>query len=235
MQRASLQSLGVAFSLLLASAAPVAAQVTPVPPELLAYPNLVLVNGKVLTVDQQFTVAEAVAIRDGKILAVGTNNQIRRLVGPTTRVVDAGGNSVVPGFIDSDGDNAFAGGDLYKDTMVNGVVGTRVRDDSVAAMSRQVSALVAKAAPGSPVWVRMADEWIAELSKLTATDLDAIAPNNPLSLALSSSEGVVNTLMLNLAFAAGLPRDHIGVIKDAAGQPTGQLFGAAMGLSLIHI
>jgi hypothetical protein len=229
MRRALLRSFALAFALLVASG-PVAAQVAPVPPELLAYPNLVLVNGKVLTVDQQFTIAEAVAMRDGRILAVGTNDQIRRLVGPTTRVVDAGGKSIVPGFIDSDGDNAFAGGDLYKDTMVNGVVGTKVRDDSVPAMLRQVSALVAKATPGSPVWVRMADEWVAELSKLTTKDLDAIAPNNPLSLALSSSEGVVNTLMLNRAFAAGLPRDHIGVVKDAAGRPTGQLFGAAIGM-----
>jgi predicted amidohydrolase YtcJ len=229
MRRATVWSIGVALTLMVA-AGPAAAQVAPVPPELLAYPNLVLVNAKVLTVDQQFTVAEAVAMRDGKILAVGANDQIRRLVGPSTRVVDAGGKSVVPGFIDSDGDNAFAGGDLYKDTMVNGVVGTKVRDDSVPAMLRQVSALVAKAAPGSPVWVRMADEWIAQLSKLTAKDLDAIAPNNPLSLALSSSEGIVNTLMLNRAFAAGLPRDHIGVIKDANGQPTGQLFGAAIGM-----
>ena len=227
MRRAMLRSLGVALALLAAAANPSAGQV---PTELLAYPNLVIVNGKVLTVDQQFTVAEAVAMRDGKILAVGTNDQIRRLVGPSTRVVDAGGKSVLPGFIDSDGDNAFAGGDLYKDTMVNGVVGTKVRDDSVPAMLRQVSALVAKAEPGSPVWVRMADEWIAELSKLTAKDLDVIAPNNPLSLALSSSEGIVNTLMLNRAFAAGLPRDHIGVIKDATGQPTGQLFGAAIGM-----
>ena len=56
------------------------------------------------------------------------------------------------------------------------------------------------------------------------------SPNNPLSLALSSSEGVVNTLMLDRAFAAGLPRDHIGVVKDAAGRPTGQLFGAAIGM-----
>ena len=226
MRRAMLRSLGVAFTLLAASG-PSAAQV---PAELLSYPSLVIVNAKVLTVDQQFTVAEAVAMRDGKILAVGTTAQIRRLVGPSTRVVDAGGKSVVPGFIDSDGDNAFAGGDLYKDTMVNGVVGTKVRDDSVAGMMRQVSALVAMAAPGSPVWVRMADEWIAELSKLTAKDLDVIAPNNPLSLSLSSSEGVANTLMLNRAFAAGLPRDHIGVIKDANGQPTGQLFGAAIGM-----
>ncbi|HEY3160846.1 MAG TPA: amidohydrolase family protein [Vicinamibacterales bacterium] len=227
MRRSILRSFGVVIAVVLAGPASAQAQV---PPELLAYPNLVLVNGKVLTVDQQFTIAEAVAIRDGKVLAVGTNDQIRRLVGPSTRVVDAGGKSIVPGFIDSDGDNAFAGGDLYKDTMVNGVVGTKVRDDSVAGMLRQVSALVAKANPGSPVWVRMADEWIGELSKLTAKDLDALAPNNPLSLALSSSEGVVNTLMLNRAFAAGLPRDHIGIIKDGSGQPTGQLFGAAIGM-----
>jgi predicted amidohydrolase YtcJ len=228
MRGSILWCVGVVISLVVAPG-PVSAQAQ-VPPELLAYPNLVIVNGKVLTVDQQFTTAEAVAIRDGRVLAVGTNDQIRRLVGPSTRVVDAGGKSVVPGFIDSDGDNAFAGGDLYKDTMVNGVVGTKVRDDSVAGMLRQVSALVAKANAGSPVWVRMADEWQHQLSKLTAKDLDALAPNNPLSLALSSSEGVVNTLMLNRAFAAGLPRDHIGVIKDASGQPTGQLFGAAIGM-----
>ena len=229
MRRSMPWFLGVSLALVLAHR-PVAAQVQPVPPELLAYPNLVVVNGKVLTVDPQFSVAEAVAMRDGRILAVGTNDEIRRLVGPATRVVDAGGRSVVPGFIDSDGDNAFAGGDLYKDTMVNGKIGTRVRDESVPAMLKQVSALVAQAAPGSPVFVRMADEWIGQLSKLTAKDLDAIAPNNPLSLALSSSEGVVNTIMLNRAFAAGLPRDHIGVVKDAAGRPTGQLFGAAIGM-----
>jgi predicted amidohydrolase YtcJ len=229
MRRSLLWFLGVSLTLVLAPR-PAAAQVQPVPPELLAYPNLVVVNGKVLTVDPQFRVAEAVALRDGRILAVGTNAEIRRLVGPATRVVDAGGRSVVPGFIDSDGDNAFAGGDLYKDTMVNGKVGIKVRDDSVPAMLKQVSALVAQAAPGSPVYVRMADEWIGQLSKLTARDLDAIAPNNPLSLALSSSEGVVNTIMLNRAFAAGLPRDHVGVVKDAAGRPTGQLFGAAIGM-----
>jgi hypothetical protein len=209
---------------------PSSAYAQAVPAELLAYPSLVILNGKVLTVDSRFTVAEAVAVRDGRILAVGTTADIKRLVGPATRVVDAGGRSVVPGFIDSDADNAFAGGDLYKDTMVNGVVGSRVRDQSVAAMLKQVSALVATAAPGSPIWVRMADEWIRDLSKLTAKDLDALAPNNPLSLSLSSSEGVVNTQMLNRAFAAGLPHDHIGVVKDASGQPTGQLFGAAIGM-----
>ncbi|MGH9386587.1 MAG: amidohydrolase [Vicinamibacterales bacterium] len=202
-----------------------------VPAELLAYPTLVLYNGKILTVDAQFTIAEAVAVRDGRVLAVGSSADIRRLIGPATRAIDLAGKSVVPGFIDSDGDNAFAGGDLYKDTMVNGKVGVKVRGDSVAEMLRQVSTLVREASPGSPVFVRMADEWIAELSKLKATDLDALAPANPLMLSLSSSEGIVNTQMLNNAFVAGLPRDHIGVIKDASGKPTGQLFGAAIGMA----
>ena len=200
------------------------------PPELLAYPTLILFNGKVLTVDEQFTVAEAVAVRDGRILSVGTNADIKRLAGPDTRLVDLAGRSLVPGFIDSDGDNAFAGGDLYKDTMVNGKVGTKVRGESVTEMLKMVSALAAQADPGSPVFVRMADEWIAELSKLTARQLDPVAPNNPLMLSLSSSEGIVNTAMLEKAFTAGLPRNHIGIVKDAQGNPTGQLFGAALGM-----
>ena len=178
----------------------------PPPPELVAYPNLILYNGKVLTVDSRFTIAEAVAIRDGRILSVGTTAEVRRLAGPDTRSIDLAGRTLVPGFIDSDGDNAFAGGDLYKDTMVNGKIGTKVRAESVPEMLKMVAALVAQAAPGSPVWVRMADEWVQDLSKLTVRELDALAPKNPLMLSLSSSEGLVNTLMLDRAFAAGLPR-----------------------------
>ena len=200
------------------------------PPELVSYPTLILFNGKVLTVDDQFTIAEAVAVRDGRILSVGTTADIKRLAGPETQLIDLAGRSVVPGFIDSDGDNAFAGGDLYKDTMVNGKVGTKVRGESVTEMLKMVSALAAQAEPGSPVFVRMADEWIAELSKLTAKQLDTVAPKNPLMLSLSSSEGIVNSAMLDKAFTAGLSRNHIGIVKDAQGAPTGQLFGAALGM-----
>jgi len=103
-----------------AAASTAAAQSSPVPPELVRYPDLILLNGQVLTVDKAFSVAQAVAVRDGRILAVGTSDAIRKLAGPQTRIVDIAGRSVVPGFIDSDGDNAFAGGDLYKDTQVNG-------------------------------------------------------------------------------------------------------------------
>ena len=197
--------------------------------ELLSYPNLILVNGKVLTVDPAFTIAEAVAVRDGRILAVGTSDRIRKLAGPATRVVDLAGRSVVPGFIDSDGDNAFAGGDLYKDTMVNGKVRPIVRAESVPAMLEQARALIKEAEPGSPVYIRLADEFLNDLSKLTIADLDKLAPNNPLMLCLTT-DSVVNTSMLERAFASGLPRDHVGVVKDASGKPTGQLFSSASGM-----
>src|SRR5262245_10342291 len=226
MRRAKLRSLGVAFALLAAPGLSGAQ----VPAELLAYPNLVIVNAKVLTVDQQFTVAEAVAMRDGKILAVGTTEQIRRLVGPSTRVVDAGGKSVVPGFIASDGDNSFAGGDLYKDTMVNGKVGSKITGSSVPEMLDKVRALLKEARPGSPAFFRMADEFVNDFAKLTIKDADALAPNNPRMMACSSSEGLVNAAMLQRALAAGLPRNHIGIVKDASGNPTGQLFSTALGM-----
>jgi predicted amidohydrolase YtcJ len=212
-----------------AVASQAAAQGGSIPPELLSYPELIIVNGQVLTVDKDFTVAEAVAVRDGRILAVGTTATIRRLAGPTTRIVDAAGRSVIPGFIDSDGDNAFAGGDLYKDTQVNGKILPIVRGASVAAMLEQVKGLVAQAAPGSPVYVRMADEFLNDLARLTAKELDVIAPRNPLMLCLTT-DSVVNTAMLDLAFAAGLPRTHIGVVRGADGKPTGQLFSAASGI-----
>ena len=71
------------------------------PPEIIAYADLVVYNGKVLTADEQFTIAEAVAIRDGKFLAVGDNQRILAMAGPQTRRVDVEGRSVIPGFIDT--------------------------------------------------------------------------------------------------------------------------------------
>src|SRR3990172_8892124 len=76
------------------------AQQTGLPPEVLHYADTVLYNGKILTADEKFTIVEAVAIRDGKFLAVGPTARILPMAGPNTRRIDLRGRTVVPGIID---------------------------------------------------------------------------------------------------------------------------------------
>src|SRR6187549_771002 len=63
--------------------------------------DLILSNGKIITVDAQFSIAQAVAVRGDRIVAVGTNADIARMAGPGTRRIDLRGKTVVPGMIDN--------------------------------------------------------------------------------------------------------------------------------------
>ena len=64
-------------------------------------PDLVLTNGKIITVDERFTIAQAVAIRGNEIAVVGTSRDVASLAGPGTRTIDLGGRAVIPGLIDN--------------------------------------------------------------------------------------------------------------------------------------
>ena len=64
-------------------------------------PDLILSNGKIITVDDRFSIAQAIAIRGDRIVAVGTNAEINRLAAPGTRRIDLGGRTVIPGLIDN--------------------------------------------------------------------------------------------------------------------------------------
>src|SRR6267143_5797231 len=64
-------------------------------------PDTILLNGKIVTLDAKSSVVQALAIRDGRIVAVGPNDEVKKLAGPNTRTVDAGGRTVVPGLVDS--------------------------------------------------------------------------------------------------------------------------------------
>ena len=65
-----------------------------------AYPDLIVVNGKISTIDERLTEVEAMAVRNSRILALGGNDEIRFLAGPNTEVLDAKGRLVLPGLID---------------------------------------------------------------------------------------------------------------------------------------
>ncbi|MEE2840059.1 MAG: amidohydrolase, partial [Acidobacteriota bacterium] len=69
------------------------------PAEVIAYADIIFYNGKILTADEEFTIEEAVAIRDGKFMAVGNSERILAMAGPNTRRVDLEGRSVIPGLI----------------------------------------------------------------------------------------------------------------------------------------
>ena len=63
--------------------------------------DVVLRNGKIITVDRDFSIRQAVAIRDGRFIEVGTDRDVRPLVGRSTHIIDLGGRAVIPGLIDS--------------------------------------------------------------------------------------------------------------------------------------
>jgi len=86
-----------------------------IPPEVLAYADKILYNGKVLSADDQFTIGEAVAIRGEKIMAVGQNDRILKMAGPNTEQVDLQGKTVVPGFVE-----------VHTQFLVGGIGGPRV-------------------------------------------------------------------------------------------------------------
>src|SRR4051794_21312811 len=90
--RMNVAIIGAALALAVANAAVRAQQ---------AAPDVVLSNGKIITVDERFTIAQAVAIKSDRIVAVGTNQEIGRLAGPGTRRIDLKGRAVTPGLIDN--------------------------------------------------------------------------------------------------------------------------------------
>src|SRR5688572_28056342 len=113
-------------------------------------PDLVLLDGKIVTVDAQSATREALAVRDGKISSVGSTREIRALAGPTTRVVELGGRTVVPGLIDSHLHAVRAA--LSFSTEVNWIGARSLRE----AMAR-ISEAAKRRPPGS--WLIVAGGW----------------------------------------------------------------------------
>ena len=101
----------LAVAVLAACALPALAQSVPA--------DLILHNGKIVTLDKRSAIAQAVAIRDGKFLAVGSDAEVKRFSGPSTKVVDLGGRTAVPGLNDSHTHFRAAGLALYTVSMRN--------------------------------------------------------------------------------------------------------------------
>ena len=146
--------------------------------------DLVVLDASVLTVDADFTVAEALAVRDGRILAVGSEAEIRDLVGPDTEVLELAGRTVVPGLADNHLHGA-GGGD--------GVDLSRVRtmDELLAAIGERAEA----SGPGELVVTN--SNWhegqLREQRLPLRRDLDQAAPDNPVVVVRGGHEYILNS------------------------------------------
>ena len=162
----------------------------------------VLLNGKILTVDRQFSTVEAMAIRDGRIVAVGMSTDLRKMAGSQTRVIDLGGRSVIPGLIDSHMHAIRAA--LSFSTEVNWI-GAR----SIAEALDRIRQASQSMAPGA--WLIVAGGWNAEQFRENRrpmqAELAAAAPDNPVYIQLGygwamltpTSGMAVNRLVITVA------------------------------------
>ena len=189
--------------------------------------DLVLINGSVLTVDDRDSVAQAVAITGGRITAVGTTDQIKTRIGSVTEVIDLRGRAVTPGLIDSHVHFSEADA-LFTVDLGDASIKT------IAEAQKRVADYVARLKPGEWVRGRGWDEGkYAEQRYLTAADLDAVAPNNPVWLTHTTGHyGVANTYAMKMAEVRKDTKDPpAGTIdRSADGSPTGVMKESAMGL-----
>lgn len=194
--------------------------------------DLVLINGKVVTVDPARPQAEAVAIVGDKIAAVGTTREIEAYIGPRTRVIDLGGKLVIPGFIEGHGH--FTG--LGRSQMILDLTRARSWDEIIALVADAAK----KAKPGAWIfgrgwhqekWTRVPQPNVEGVP--LHHELSRVSPRNPVLLTHASGHAAfVNALALKLAgIDAKTPNPPGGeIVRDKNGEPTGMLRERAQGL-----
>ena len=184
--------------------------------------DLVLLNGNIITVDSKNSIAQAVAVKDDRILAVGTNSQINYLVGPQTKTIDLKGKCVTPGIVDSHIHVLYYGKQFWKDFLNIRYPAVKNEKDLLKAIADK-----AKSIPEGE-WISANQGFhVGPNEKLDRWVLDSVAPDNPVYLRHASGQYVVvNSAALKLAgIDKNTPNPYGGkIVKDTStGEPTGVL------------
>src|SRR6185436_7528094 len=195
--------------------------------------ELVINNAKVYTVNKNQAEAEALAVKDGKIIFVGSNADVKKYIGDKTEVVDCKGNFVMPGFIEGHGHIHGLGNSLMNLNLMN------VKNwDEIVAM---VAEAVKKAKPGEWILGRgwHQEKWNPSPAKNYLgypyhEELDKVSPNNPVMLSHASGHSVyVNAKAMELAGITASSKSPAGgdIVKDKDGKIVGVLAETAIGLA----
>ena len=190
------------------------------------YATLVLVNGHVWTENPAQPEAEAVAVYGNRILRVGTSEEVRRLAGPPTRVIDLHGRRVVPGFNDAHVHFVIGGQVLANVQLLDAA--------SQAEFRERIARFVQSQPPGawilSGIWDH--ERWTPAVLP-THQLIDDVTPKNPVFIMrLDGHMGLANALAMKLAGVDRNTKDVPGgvIVRDADGNPTGMFKDAAMTL-----
>lgn len=187
-------------------------------------PDIILNNGKIITVDAQFSIAQAVAVRGEHIIAVGTNKEIVALAGPDTRIIDLKGRSVIPGLIDNHGHVMEEGPIWQLELRLDGI---ETRAEALQMIREHAKTL----GPGAWVFTLggfSTDQFTDNQADFTRDELDAVAPENPVLLQVTRDNTYLNSLAIT---AAGLEQaDAPWVVRNEAGRPTGVIEADGIGV-----
>lgn len=183
--------------------------------------DLILFNGKIITVDGQDNIYEAIAVKNGKIIQLGGNAEIKSMAGLNCRFIDLMGKTVTPGLIDSHYHMMYYGQQFWP-----GYLNIRYPDvKSKADLLKVVGDRAKELNKG--IWISGNQGFLLQMNEtLNRTDLDAVAPDNPVYLRHGSGQyAVVNSLALD---TAGVDRDTENppssrILHDSNGDPTGVL------------
>jgi hypothetical protein len=194
--------------------------------------DLVLRNGKIVTADDKIGTVEALAARDDRIVQVGTNVEIAKYVGDSTKVIDLKGKLAIPGFIEGHGH--FTG--LGRAKQVLDLMDVRNWDEIVAMVADAVS----KAQPGEWItgrgwhqekWDRVPANGVEGFPHHNT--LSAVSPDNPVALTHASGHAsFYNKKAMDLSGITKNTKDPRGgeIIRDANGEPIGVFRERAQGL-----
>jgi predicted amidohydrolase YtcJ len=187
--------------------------------------DTILVNGKVVTVDDRFTIAQAVAIKGGRVVAVGRNEDILKLASAGTRTIDARGRTVIPGLIDNHAHFIRVAEKWHYEMRLDGITSRR-------RVVEMIGERVRVAKPGE--WIVALGGWSEEQFTddprgFALAELDRLAPNNPVALQAVYRHTYLNTAGLKAAGIDETTSDPRGgrIEKDPGGKPTGVVSGAA--------
>ena len=193
-------------------------------------PDTVFVNGKILTVDSDFSIAQALAVTGNEISALGTTAEISALAGAGTRVIDLEGKTTIPGLIDNHNHLVF-----NSPTWPNGVRLGRVRTRAEAL--ERIAAKAEELGPGDdPEHIVYAIggwhpvQFTDDQSYFTREELDAIAPNNPVYTQVSWLTAVLNSRAMKLGgithdMPDPAPETRGKIWRDEEGNLTGKFTG----------